>query len=440
MEKYLEEDSAILKYLVEDYFLTTATKEHELSLELFITPSCDQKCEYCYLQKNKELLYPSEIINYDNILKNFKILFQYLKEKQFFVKKIDLFSGEIWANFGLTFLQALLEEYQVYHYSDTIVIPSNMNFIHNEEATNKIQEIIDAFTVINVRLIFSASIDGKILDDKYRPYNNENLSHTDEFYHKVFTFCKKNGYAFHPMVYADNCKDWIENYKWFLSQFDKYGFQKGRLMTLAVRNDNWTDENLKDYIKFLDYLIDFRLNEIYKGDKTAFALEVFKEADLFKNFYLNTTLGLRDRLISCNLQNSLYVRLGDLAIVPCHRTSYDSLIYGKFLVENDKIIGFEGKNVALANFLMTTNPATCFPKCSACPYSLLCEKGCLGAQLEENNDLFVVCDSVCEMHKTKIKHLILTYEKMGLFELIKDDLKVQRTLQIIKELRKKENF
>lgn len=31
------------------------------SLELFITPQCNQSCEYCYLAKNKDLLYPEEI-------------------------------------------------------------------------------------------------------------------------------------------------------------------------------------------------------------------------------------------------------------------------------------------------------------------------------------------------------------------------------------------
>ena len=30
----------------------------DLSLELFITTNCNKNCEYCYLQKNKEKLFP----------------------------------------------------------------------------------------------------------------------------------------------------------------------------------------------------------------------------------------------------------------------------------------------------------------------------------------------------------------------------------------------
>jgi len=35
------------------------------------------------------------------------------------------------------------------------------------------------------------------------------------------------------------------------------------------------------------------------------------------------------------------VRAGDLSIIPCHRTSYQKFIYGKYKTENNKIIGIE---------------------------------------------------------------------------------------------------
>ena len=61
--------------------------------------------------------------------------------------------------------------YRDYHYSDYIVIPSNMNFLNNEESAETIQRIINGFKKISVSLIFSASIDGAILDDDYRKRN-----------------------------------------------------------------------------------------------------------------------------------------------------------------------------------------------------------------------------------------------------------------------------
>jgi len=39
------------------------------------------------------------------------------------------------------------------------------------------------------------------------------------------------------------------------------------------------------------------------------------------------------------------VRLGDLAICPCHRTSYDKYLLGKFEVKDNQIIGIKANNV-----------------------------------------------------------------------------------------------
>ena len=51
----------------------------------------------------------------------------------------------------------------------------------------------------------------------------------------------------------------------------------------------------------------------------------------------------------CTINRALIVRMGDLAIVPCHRTSYDQFLLGHFNVENEKIIGVTAKNIQLMN-------------------------------------------------------------------------------------------
>ena len=45
----------------------------ESNLEIYITSSCNQKCEYCYLQQFP-LLYPKEFNNKELIMKNLNIL------------------------------------------------------------------------------------------------------------------------------------------------------------------------------------------------------------------------------------------------------------------------------------------------------------------------------------------------------------------------------
>ena len=46
-------------------------------------------------------------------------------------------------------------------------------------------------------------------------------------------------------------------------------------------------------------------------------------------------------LKECTISYTLMIRAGDLSIVPCHRTSYQKFIYGKYIVKNNQIQGIE---------------------------------------------------------------------------------------------------
>ena len=64
----------IINALCQTYLPDTAGfekfKDNAGHIELYITPECNQKCTYCYLQKHMEDLYPKEIRNKEQILKN----------------------------------------------------------------------------------------------------------------------------------------------------------------------------------------------------------------------------------------------------------------------------------------------------------------------------------------------------------------------------------
>ena len=69
-------------------------------------------------------------------------------------------------------------------------------------------------------------------------------------------FAKHNNFAFHPMISSHNIKHWIENYKWWMEKFKQYDFSLPSLMTLEVRNNDWTDETISQYCEFLEYVIE----------------------------------------------------------------------------------------------------------------------------------------------------------------------------------------
>jgi hypothetical protein len=112
------------------------------------------------------------------------------------------------------------------------------------------------FKEIHVALIWSGSLDGKIIEDKFRPFNNTNIKHTDEFYDSFFLFLTRHPETgMHPMISSDSCEYWIENYQWFIDRLKKIGMEDREPMMLEVRNDDWTTEKLEEYKKFLYFLI-----------------------------------------------------------------------------------------------------------------------------------------------------------------------------------------
>lgn len=188
---------------------------NETSLEIFITSTCNQSCEYCYLYNNPGI-YPPEINNKELILKNLEILLNWVIDNNYHIPTIEFFSGEIWhSTYGLEVLEILYRALDRGLWVDNVMIPSNCSFVRDEVQLCKIQKYIDNYAKKGVRLIFSISVEGAILENKMRPLNSKEEK-TDAFYERLFLFAKHNEYYFHPMVAAKSVKDWKENIDWWI--------------------------------------------------------------------------------------------------------------------------------------------------------------------------------------------------------------------------------
>lgn len=437
--KYILNNS-ILKYFRELNDEEINNKTYLKELELIITPECNLNCSYCYLNKHKDELYPIELRNHQTILNNLSIFINFLHEKKLFVNVLSLFSGEIWASdFGVQFLTILLEKNKEQRFCKKIIIPSNMSFLLNDIFLNKIENIIKQLKEIDIELIWSASVDGKIIEDKFRPFNDPNKKHTEEFYTKLFLFAKKYpSTGFHPMISSKSCKYWIENYKWFEENFKTYFNKEIEPMMLEVRNPDWTLEDIEEYKKFLSFLI---YNQKEKSTSLKdFAERIFRYGKHATYTYYPYSLSPAKPRTSCGLQTSLHLRLGDLAIVPCHRLSYNNLILGYFLVKDNRIYDIQAKNSELFLYLETLTPKMNHLKCDNCKYNSVCLKGCLGAQYEYTKQLNYPCENVCNLFKEKIDFLIDIYKKEGLLEQLEKDIleapHLKKLLNALKEVEK----
>ena len=397
------------------------------SLELQITPVCNKSCEYCYLVKYGDELYPKEIRNQDVILNNISILLDYYKFKGFKLPRVDLFSGEIWhTDFGLKVLTTILAKIKLGLNIKQIIIPSNFSFINYDDKIKQIEWLIEEFKKEECNLIFSASIDGKFSENMVRPFNNKNTL-TDEYYDKLFKFCKKHNYGLHPMLSAYGIDYFKKNFTWFKDKINEYNlYDKSKpidiyntIMFLEVRNNDWTEEKLYKYIDCLNYMLDYDIDTIWTKEKDgleylAARLSKIKYSDIREFKYLNYINYLSDDtngLPGCTVTYTLMIRTGDLSIVPCHRTSYQKFIYGKYKVENNKIIGIEAQNPILANRIwnqkMKANPF-----CDSCYLYKYCLKGCYGSQYETTGDLFYPIESCCDLFKIRVLYLYYKKEQL----------------------------
>lgn len=392
----------------------------ESSLEIYLTSHCNQKCEYCYLHKYPGL-YPEEYDKPDIILHNLQLLFDYIIEQDLYIPTIEFFTGEIWqSNFGLQILDMTLEAYKKGLKVDCISIPSNCSFVADEIQLCEIQKRIDAFARYNVRLMFSISVDGAPVESEARPLNNGWIK-TDEFYERLFLFAQHNTYYFHPMVAACDIEKWIDNYKWWESNCLEYDMDPDVVvMMLEVRNNDWTPEKINSYCDFINYLIDRQWNK-HNGDLASFTRDMFNYDGGGLHGYVPYAPAHTDTFPGCTVASSLTVRVGDLAICPCHRTAYNKFLYGHFVVKDDKIVDIEGYNPQMAMRILMSNFNLTNFGCDTCNFSPYCLKGCFGSQYESTGDPFMPIPCVCDFFKTKITFIAKKFEDLGVNDYLRNN-------------------
>ena len=305
-----------------------------------------------------------------------------------------------------------------------------MQFLKDDKMTAQVEGFMDKLQELNIRFDLSVSIDGK-----YCEYGRTECD--DEYYEKLKNFMVARDIRFHPMVSADNVKYWIDNYVWFRQTFPDQIAKE--IMTLEVRNSDWTEESIQDLIRFCDFLIDYKFDE-FNHNKEEFLKYILGIYDInrgdagipYNVIELNNT-GVCSNVdaISCSLNNSLSIRVGDLSVAPCHRLFYPELAIGKFETdENHKIVDFNVENPGLL-ITKCNMKRSCLPHCERCKFNDVCVGFCCGASYEEYKNMLIPQLEVCKMYQTKITFLIFKYYSMGLFddeifETIRDKVSPQR--------------
>lgn len=444
---YDQEQTTVLKYFIEN-IEEQWTEENFKSkkkvpyLDIFVTSKCNQNCSYCYLQKNKDL-YPETLQDNKIILRNIDLYFNYLlNKKTCFLKRLDLFSGEIWGwPLGNKVLDIVLKYLDKGFTITEIIIPSNCSFCIDDNLLKVIDYYIVEFRKRGTHLIFSISMDGLIIDKESRPFISKEK--TEEYYDTIFKFARKYDFGFHPMISPDTIHLQKENYDQWISKMNEHfpnSYEKdfGRIMQLEIRESGWTTDKILKYIEWLNHVYEqdkkFYFNNsdelilkyLLREPMLKFNKFVFKEVYLPYKFVIDECPNL-----GCGLGNSIQLRAGDLALIPCHRTSYDKFIFGYYILSEDKtqIIDLKAKNIPLLNAIYKTGFKT-KPYCNDCFLKYYCPQYCLGANYENYDDIFYPVTENCNLQKAKFAYICLRYIKSGI-ENIEVEYSGQRKQAII---------
>lgn len=439
-----EHDQMFEKYLDTRFFSIWKDKDREKNkykhipyLELILFPHCNYKCTYCYVTNHGDQLYPDiDGEKPELILQNLQIILNWITENQFYIDSLQLFSAELFVQPQWEDVFDMITSHieTTYSFIKSIAVPTNMSFVMNENTVKKLYAIKEELSVYHVQLFLSASVDGKFCDTITRPGHDdtpEKNHYTDAFYDRVFTVIKDFG-GCHPMISAQNIAAWKQNIDWYLDMLQKYevdtnwlyrdinknDLRYGTPFLLEVRNDDWDDEAIADYVKFLYYLCDALLQKVCNGDIELLAILLLRlDNSKYTTRMQNNPLMMNvSGRLTCAIQRMMTIRVRYMDIVPCHRTCYPQFQSGKFRIEDNKIVGYEANNLPVMIKIAEANPIYSLPVCSSCPYNIICIGQCLGSMYESTKDIFTPIKSVCKLLATRYQTIVDIYEKYHIIE------------------------
>lgn len=415
---YQKENDLLLQSFLSRVFLEGGWKNpsdptygNSNRVEFFLNAKCNLKCKYCYLANFGPQLYPKT--SNKKTLEHLSLVLDWMVENEYY-PEIELFSGEpLVQKIGLDALRLILDKFsQTEKRPAKIVIPTNFTFCLQEKSINKVEKLLTESRSLKMPIFLSASVDGKYME-RNRPFRKSNYEPRDDaFYDRVFTFAKKWKCGFHPMVYSGHIEDWQKNFLWFQENFKKLDMPFNNIYLLEVRNAEWSRQQIRSFGDFINFLITWTFRDRCREKVQRYVDFLFKR----KGYNMLTSpLSSIGRGIGCSIQSNPTIRIGDLALVPCHRTSYSQNVLAHLKIENSKITGFESVNPELAIAVYTFDSNT-LPYCEQCLIKKMCSKGCLGSQLEVTGDMFTPIPTVCALEHHKILTMVRTYQDLGIYD------------------------
>lgn len=421
----MTEEQSFVEYFIKKYYnfrnKTGIGYTVAEPINLIIRPECNQKCAYCYITQYGDKLYPKEErANKNTILKNLKLILEWLINNKVAPNTFELFAGDLFHdNLLYEILDVFIDMYSNisdYPYPIHIIVPTNAYFLQFENYQKQTLNYIDKCQQAKISLAFSISTDGLYAID-----SRENVTYNldQSYYDTLFNFLSTIKAEMHPMISAENINNQKQNLEWWIQMFKKYKLSTYNIQFpsfLEVRNPNWTKNELQQLEEFLKFFLLTRLqlenNSIDQLTQTLFcSSSYYPFYDICRLNWKNS-----DTALSCAMAYEFSINVATLALPICHRLTYPEFNLGHFIIENNQINGILPSEKYSTHIQLKTIPPKFYPKCNSCMYKHLCIKGCLGAQYEYSGEVLMPIPSVCALEQVKINTLLKEYNKIGILD------------------------
>lgn len=255
-------------------------------------------------------------------------------------------------------------------------------------------EQINIFKENNIDLIFIFDIN--LENDDFKIYND------------AINFCQKNNFNIKIMISTQNLK---YQKKFFLEIIKNLSYNN--ILFYEKEEENWNEENLNQYINFLNFYIDFIMKDKSIDD---FLNILFKE-DLLFSIKDQGIISNQDCSGKCKFYKNLHLIANDLSITMCKKIQYEELTIGSFEVIDNKITKCIPNNIS-ALIVNTHSKRNMTPQCEYCEYIGICKGFCHGEVYYKTLNPLVPIRESCLLRKAKYSFIFYKLLKLNLYEKI----------------------
>lgn len=391
--------------LFKNYILSFLKNNKSSQIELLLD---NQKCNDITIIQND--------IDLTEYLNNITILLEYLKNNNLLIKtwlirsKYDLFKENNW----FKIMDLFYNYFNYFQQSGQIYYHSNYYFCDNKNITNQINEYINKFNKINVRI--------------FLPYND--YLHTISLTENKIHFLQTNNERIFIIINPEEINHSIQNYQNIIKYFD----DKNDLPFLILnKNINWQEKEIEEYLKLLEYIIyDYFSKYNYNikdfSNFVLFPKNIASRTDMIVLEYFDK---YKNNTLQCHLNASLTINCKDLSFPSCCGLCYSFFNGGKFLIKDQKIYDIVANEGINGFFNQKMANSFYLPKCYGCINKYFCLKQCRSVSFEYQAEPFLPVKNICLLLDKKINLLINKYHELGLFHeffknrKIDDDIKYQ---------------